>query len=129
MTKKIGMMVAMVMAIILTGCSVGTSKVKVTVNDQDGKPVANQVVYYTDMASTIISVVVPNPLDPAGITDLNWDRTNAQGVCEVEFGQLSKNMTYYFYVYDEGKGKWYDKLVTLKKGDNGEINFVVTVKK
>jgi len=128
--KKILLVVAACMTIAMgfTSCKVETSEVTVNVTDRDGFPIANREVYYTDMASVIVSGLTPDPSTPITGSDgeeLAYGKTDAFGTVTFRFDLAVENLDYYFYVFDEGSRQWRDKTVHLRRGKNAEITFEV----
>ena len=128
--KKVFLALLAVLAIVLTGCKFENANVTVYVGDKDGYPVAGRYVFYTDKASAILDVVLPaSPEELAGLEyDDVWDyeKTDRLGIAEFKILMGVAKMNYYFVVYDEGKKDWVTKEVTLKRGENEEIEFEVT---
>lgn len=106
-------------------CSVKTSKVTVSVYDTAHEPVANRYVLYTDLATSIFDIAIPDPTDPLGVEGYEYAQTNAQGIVTINIDLAVKSLKYYFYVYDEGSKQWKDQTVTVKKGDDIDIEFEV----
>lgn len=106
-------------------CKVETSKVTVYVEDQLGMPVANRYVLYTDLASTIIDTAIPDPTDPLGVDGYSYAQTNTAGYVTINIELAVKSLKYYFYVYDDGSKEWKEQSITLKRGENAELEFVV----
>ena len=110
-----------------TGCKVERSEVTVSVYDKEDNPIADRYVLYTDMASAIIDAVAPSPESlVSGIPD-GWSggQTNKQGYVTFKFDLAVSKLAYYFYVYDDGSKQWEDKTITIERGKNAEITFVV----
>ena len=116
---------ALTMVFFFGSCKVETSKVTVSVVDESGEPVPNRYVFYTDMASAITGTVLPDPTDLMGLDSWEYGQTNAQGVVTFSFDLAVSKLTYYFYVLDAGSNQWKNKEITLKKGENADIEFVV----
>ena len=119
---------AILLAFTFASCEVDTSKVTVTVTDLNGEPINNRNVYYTDLASVIIGVAMPDPAAPLeddNENHLRYGSTNAQGTVTFTYSLAVNSLDYYYFVYDEGSNEWLSKSVHLKKGYNKEIAFQV----
>ena len=126
MKKVLFALVAMV-ALVFSGCKVETSKVTVSVQDTNDFPVVNRYVCYTDVASAVFDFAVPSPESlVTGIPD-GWAyaQTNAQGTVTISLDLAVNSLKYYFAVFDDGAKTFVTKEVTIKRGQNEEINFVV----
>lgn len=128
MKKASFILAALLAAFTFASCTVDTSKVKVTVVDQDNQPVADRKVYYTDLASAIISAALPDPTEPLrndeGV-ELEHRTTNASGQTTFTFSLGVSSLTYYFYVPDEGADTWVLKSLKVKRGDTQELTIEV----
>ena len=128
--KKVFLAFLAVMALVLTDCKFDNANVLVYVEDKDAYPVAGRYVFYTDKASAILDVVLPaSPEELAGLeyNDIwEYEKTDKLGMASFKVLMGVAKMNYYFVVYDEGKKDWISKEVTLHRGENEEIDFVVT---
>ena len=128
MKKTIFFLAAIFVALSFASCEVDTSKVTVTVTDMNGNPIADRNIYYTDLASVIIGVALPDPdapLKDENDNELPHGTTNAQGVVTFTYSLAVSNLHYFFYVYDDGANQWLEKSLKLKRGYNSEIAFQV----
>ncbi len=119
---------ALLMVLCFASCEVDTSKVTVTVVDQENNPVADRKVYNIDMASAIIAAALPSPEQPlmdSDGTELDHRTTNAQGTTTFTFSLATKNLIYYFYVPDEGADTWVVKSLKVERGAEQEITIEV----
>jgi len=110
-----------------TGCKTETADVEISVVDNNGAPVADRVVIYTDEVSTIIDALVPDPSDPLKdeedwAEEIKYVRTGAQGT--VILRNVIVGINYIFYVYDDGSNQWLSQKLKIQKGKN-EVKFVV----
>ena len=116
------------LAFCFTGCKeTKKAEVEISVVDNDGAPVAERVVLYTDEVSVALDVLIPDPTDPLKDEE-DWDNeakyvvTNAQGY--VILRDAIVGIEYAFYTYDEGSRQWLTKNLKIKEGKN-EVKFVV----
>ena len=127
--KKVFFMLLSVMAIAFTSCKIDNANVTVNVKDTAGEPVANRMVFYIDKASYIVGAVLPaTPTELAtGIDESGWEyvETNAAGTVSFKVLLGVSKATYYFDVFDDGSKQWVEKEVTLVRGENEQIDFVV----
>ncbi len=125
--KKTLFILTAILAVAFTSCDVKTSEVTITVADAEGNPVNNRLVLYTDMATLIVDAVLPSPEEIITGVPEGWSyaTTNAQGKVVVKLDMGVNKLTYYFEVFDQGTNKWEKQEITLKKGENAEINFTV----
>ncbi len=123
--KKVFFALVALLAIGLTGCKFDNAKLTISVTDTAGNPVANREVFYTDEVSSILSIALPSPDVLAGEDEWDYVVTNSQGTVKLDILLGVSKLDYYFVVYDEGARTWQDTLVTLRRGNNEEISFVV----
>ena len=127
--KKVLFVLAACLTIALgfTSCNSGIAKVTVEVKDFDNNPIADRKVYYTDLASVIIGIALPDPNAPIEENNddhLCYGTTGPQGTVTFEYN-IWGDLIYYFYVYDEGANQWREQHVTLKKGYVKELSFQI----
>ena len=125
--KKFALALVALLTMVFTGCKTETSTVTVNVEDTMGMPVGNRYVFYADIASVIISDIAPSPEELInGMSDC-WEyvQTNNYGTVNINIELSVKSLKYYFLVFDLGTNKWQEKTVTLQRGVNDEITFVV----
>ncbi|MBQ3673833.1 MAG: hypothetical protein II928_05105 [Paludibacteraceae bacterium] len=127
--KKVLFVLAACLTIALgfTSCNSGIAKVTVEVKDFDNNPIADRKVYYTDLASVIIGIALPDPNAPIKENNddhLCYGTTGPQGTVTFEYN-IWGDLIYYFYVYDEGANQWREQHVTLKKGYVKELSFQI----
>ena len=128
MKKVLFAISAVLLALTLASCEVDTSKVTVTVTDLEGNAIADRNVFYTDLASVIIGIAMPDPDAPLKEDNddhLRYGSTNANGTVTFHYTLAVSSLVYYFFVYDEGSNEWLEQSVKLKKGYNSEITFQV----
>ncbi|MBR6508626.1 MAG: hypothetical protein IKT19_03775 [Paludibacteraceae bacterium] len=126
--KKVFLFLLSVMAVALTSCKTDNATVTVSVMDTADEPVAKRVVFYTDKASAILeSVLPPSPEALIGLEDSSWEyaETNNQGTVTFKILMSVASAKYYFLVFDDGTKKFVDKEVTLERGKNKDVEFVV----
>ena len=113
------------LAVVLcfNSCKLDTAELTVSVMDNSGIPVADRTVYYTNKAALYASLIAPDPIftDDA-IHGLDSLSTNAQGLV---IKPILANLTYVFYVRDEGLNEWIVKSVKAKKDEQAIVEFVV----
>ncbi len=125
--KKILLVLTAMLTLVFTGCKIENSNVTVSVEDTAGVPVASRGIFYTDLATAVIDVILPSPTEMiTGLSD-SWDyaETNAQGTVVLPIPLAVSKMKYVFYVWDNGSMSWVTKEVELHRGQNEEIRFVV----
>ena len=126
--KKVFFALLSVLAIAFTSCKFDNANVTVSVKDKDGDPVADREVFYTDKASMIIGALLPpSPEELIGLDDGSWEyrTTNKSGIANLKIMMGVASAKYFFLVYDKETRGWKDKEVTLKRGENQDIEFVV----
>lgn len=127
--KKVFFVFLSVLAIVLTSCKFENTNVTVSVQDTEGAPVANRMVFYTDQASLILDVVLPpTPDELIGVEEGGswlYVTTNKQGTVTFPIVMGVAKLKYYFIVFDEGSNQWVEKEVTLQRGVNETIEFEV----
>jgi len=126
--KKVLFALLAVVALALTSCKFDNAHVSVYVSDEFELPVANRAVFYTDKASLIIGAVLPpTPDELIGMEDSSWEYvlTNQLGYAKFDVLMGVSSMKYYFIVYDEGTRGWKEKEVTLRRGENEDIEIQV----
>lgn len=126
--KKILIALVAVMAIVLTGCKTKTSEVNVYVENAQGEPVMGCPVFYADLASIIISDILPSPEELVTETQDCWEyvKTGTGGIAKININLSVAKMQYEFMVYDAGTYEWKTKVIELQRGKNDEIKFVVS---
>ena len=125
--KKILFAIAacLTLALGFTSCKVETAELTLAVTDYDGYPIADRKIYWTTEASVYASLIAPAPDAPLrddDIDDLDWLETNAQGIVRET---ILANLTYVYFVKDEGSSNWQTKTVKAKGGDKLEVTFKV----
>lgn len=125
--KKVFFALLSVLAIAFTSCKFDNANVTVSVKDKDGDPVAGREVFYTDKASMIIGAIIPSPEELIGLDDGTWEyaKTNKLGLANLKIMMGVASAKYVFIVYDEETRGWKNQEVTLKRGENQDIEFVV----
>ena len=124
--KKVLLMMLSVLAIAFTSCKVEDANVTAYVEDKDGAPVEKCYVFYIDKASYILDAVLPSPetlLTGDNYSDWSYVVTNKLGFADIKVPLAVSKAKFYFFAYDEINKKWYDKEVTLRKGENEPIEF------
>ena len=125
--KKLALVLVALMTMFFTGCKTERSTVTVHVEDTAGVPIANRYVFYADWASIIIDAALPSPEELATNVSDCWDvaQTNNYGEVVIPIKLSVAKLKYRFMVYDDGIHDWVAKDVTLRRGVNDEISFVV----
>lgn len=127
--KKILFLLISVMAIAFTSCKIENATVAAHVEDTAGAPVADRYIFYIDKASYIIGAVLPpTPTEMvSGLDESGWEYvvTNKAGNVTFNLPLAVAKANYYFIVFDEGSQNWVEKEVTIHRGQNEEISFVV----
>jgi hypothetical protein len=125
--KKVLFILAACLSIALcfTSCKLEIAKLTIEVEGRDHAPIGNRSIYYTTEANVYADLIAPAPDAPLrdnDITDLPSWSTNAYGMVTEN---IIANLTYAFFVKDEGSNSWKSQTVKLKEGEDKTITFTV----